>query len=530
MEKRMINLADTSLGIELGSTRIKAVLIDETHTVIALGAHDWENRFEDGYWTYTLDDVWNGIQDAVAQVIAQVRTKYGIELSCVGAFGVSAMMHGYLPFDEHGGQLAAFRTWRNTTTAQAASELTKRFSFHIPQRWSIAHLYQAILKNETHLASLASINTLAGYVHEMLTGKRVLGIGDASGMFPIDSETGDYDVRMAEEFDQILATHHIHTTVKELLPAVCKAGEDAGTLTNEGARRLDPTGVLQAGALACPPEGDAGTGMVATNSVKVYTGNVSAGTSIFAMIVLSKSLSRVYPEIDMVTTPEGLPAAMVHCNTCSSDLDAWVRVFGEMAAASGASLTKSQCYDLFYKQALAGDPDCGGLVHFNYYAGEPITGLEDGCPLLVRRADSLLTFANLARVQLYSAMATLKLGMDLLLHSENVSLRTLVGHGGLFKTPIASQKLMAGALNVPVKVQTTAGEGGPWGMAVLAAYRKNKKDGQTLSRYLDEAVFHDEQCTLCEPDPTDVQGFSAFIERYQKCICVEQEAVKALKQ
>ena len=530
METKTLDLLSTSLGIELGSTRIKAVLIDSAHNVVATGSHEWENQFENGYWTYALCDVWAGIQDAVAQVMAQVREEYGTPLSQVGAVGVSAMMHGYLPFDENGNQLAAFRTWRNTTTAQAAEKLTERFSFNIPQRWSIAHLYQAMLSNEAHLASLASINTLAGYVHEMLTGKRVLGVGEASGMFPIDSETGDYDARMVETFDQILMEHHMSKTTKQLLPTVCKAGDDAGVLTAEGANRLDPTGVLQPGALMCPPEGDAGTGMVATNSIKVCTGNVSAGTSIFAMIVLSKALSRVYPEIDMVTTPEGLPVAMVHCNTCSSDLDAWVRVFGEMAAVSGASLTKSQCYDLFYKQALAGDPDCGGLVHFNYYAGEPITGLEDGCPLLLRRADSSLTFANLARVQLYSAMATLKLGMDLLLNSENVTLCSLMGHGGLFKTPLASQRLMAGALNVPVKVQKTAGEGGPWGMAVLAAYRKNKKENETLSQYLDEIVFRDEQCTVCEPDPADVQGFADFIGRYQKCISVEKEAVEALKQ
>lgn len=524
------NFDEFSLGIELGSTRIKAVLIDSAHNVAATGAHDWENRFEDGYWTYSLDAVWTGIQDAVAQLMNAVLEKYGSPLTTVGAIGISAMMHGYLPFDQEHHQLVPFRTWRNTTTAKAAEELSQLFCFNIPQRFSIAHLYQAMLNQEPHLSSLASINTLAGYVHESLTGMRVLGIGEASGMFPVDGTICDYDAHMVEQFDHLLDQYNMPQRIKTLLPKVCKAGEDAGILTPAGARLLDPTGTLQPGALMCPPEGDAGTGMVATNSIKAGTGNVSAGTSIFAMVVLSQPLSKPYPEIDMVTTPEGLPTAMVHCNTCSSDLDAWVRVLHEMAQACGAQLTKGQCYDLFYENALKGDPDCGGLVNFNYYAGEPVTGLLDGCPMLLRRADASLTLPNLARVQLYSTMATLKLGMDLLLESESVPLHSLMGHGGLFKTPVASQRIMASALNVPVMVQKTAGEGGPWGMAILAAYRKNRKDGQSLADYLDHVVFKNLECTVCEPNQSDREGFVAFMERYTACLPAEKTAAEALKQ
>lgn len=523
-------LSKMTLGIELGSTRIKAVLIDSEHNPIASGAHDWENHWENNYWTYPLSEVWQGIQHAVAELMQDFQKNYGTTLTHVGAFGISAMMHGYLPFDKDGNQLAEFRTWRNTCTAQAAEQLTDRFSFNIPQRWSIAHLYQAMLNGEEHLPKLAQLTTLAGYVHYKLTGCNVMGVGEASGMFPIDSQTKTFDTAMMESFNQLLKEHQLPYTLQQILPTVLCAGEDAGCLTEEGARLLDPTGTLLAGALACPPEGDAGTGMVATNSVGVRTGNVSAGTSVFAMVVLEKQLSQVYPEIDMVTTPSGWPVAMVHCNTCTSDLDAWVRLLGEMAQAAGVELDKNRLYQLFYQKALEGDPDCGGLVNFNYYSGEPVTGLEDGRPMLLRHPNARLNLANLARVQLYSAMATLKLGMDMLVKEENVQVDCMMGHGGMFKVPLVGQKLLASALEIPVAVQKTAGEGGPWGMAVLAAYRMNKQDGQPLEDYLASQVFATSECTTCQPDEQDSSGFEDFIRRYTACIPVERAAVQALQE
>ncbi len=520
----------TTLGIELGSTRIKAVLIGPDHTPLISGAHDWENHWENNYWTYPLSEVWQGIQNAVAELLQNWQQTYGQPLTHVGAFGVSAMMHGYLPFDKNGNQLAEFRTWRNTCTAQAAEKLTERFAFNIPQRWSIAHLYQAMLNGEEHLPQIAQLTTLAGYVHYKLTGCNVMGIGEASGMFPIDSNSKNYNAKMMASFNQLLQEHHLPYTLEQILPTVLCAGEDAGRLTEEGAKLLDPSGTLQAGALACPPEGDAGTGMVATNSVGVRTGNVSAGTSVFAMIVLEKELSQVYPEIDMVTTPTGCPVAMVHCNTCTSDLDAWVRLLGEMAQAAGAELHKNKLYQLFYQKALEGEADCGGLVNFNYYSGEPVTGLEDGRPMLLRHPNARLNLANLARVQLYSAMATLKLGMDMLVKEEDVRVDCMMGHGGMFKVPMVGQKLMASALEIPVAVQKTAGEGGPWGMALLAAYRMNKKEGQTLEQYLVSEVFATSECTTCHPEKEESKGFEAFIRRYTACIPVEQAAVQALQE
>ena len=525
----MILQTSTGLGIELGSTRIKAVLAGPDGSVLASGAHDWENRFEDGYWTYHLDDVWTGIQDAYARLAADYKARYGETLRQVGALGVSAMMHGYLPFDGAGRQLAAFRTWRNTTTGPAAEALTERFGFNIPQRWSIAHLYQAMLNGEPHVNQIAHLTTLAGYVHWQLTGEKVLGVGEASGMFPIDSETGDYDAGMLASFDELLKAASLPYTLRDILPRVLPAGADAGCLTEAGAKRLDPTGTLAPGAVMAPPEGDAGTGMVATNSVAARTGNVSAGTSVFAMAVLEKPLSRVYPEIDMVTTPTGRPAAMVHCNTCTSDLDAWVRLLGQMAEAAGAPLAKPALYDLFYQKALEGDADCGGLVNFNYYSGEPVTGLDEGRPLFVRRPGAKLTLANFARAQLYSTMATLKLGMDILLEKEQVKLDSLLGHGGLFKTPVVGQKLLAGALGVPVSVMETAGEGGPWGMALLALYRLEKQPGQTLEAWLNAVVFAGAAGSTQIPDEADRAGFAAFIRDYAACIPVEKAAVDALR-
>jgi sugar (pentulose or hexulose) kinase len=524
----MVNSKDTYLGIELGSTRIKAVLIGPNHAVLASGAFDWENRLENGFWTYRLEDAWNGIQDSFRKLAQQVRERYDATLTTVGAIGISGMMHGYLPFDRNGTQLAPFRTWRNTSTEQAAEQLTELFQFNIPQRWSIAHLYQAMLNGEAHVPQIGFLTTLSGYIHWQLTGEKAVGVGEASGMFPIDSLTGQFDERMVGQFDGLLKAHRLPYRFGDILPRVLAAGENAGMLSAEGAKLLDPTGALHSGIPLCPPEGDAGTGMVATNSIKPRTGNVSAGTSLFAMIVLEKALSRVYPEIDMVTTPAGMPVAMVHCNTCTSDLDAWVRLLGEMASAAGAALTRPQLYDLFYQKALAGDADGGGLVNYNYYAGEPITGLADGRPLFMRRPNAKLTLANFARAQLYSAVATLKLGMDILLENESVQVDSMLGHGGLFKTPVVGQKLLAGALNTPVSVMETAGEGGPWGMALLAQYMKERKAGQPLENYLAEDVFSGANGSMEQPDPADVAGFACFIKDYSSGLAVEKAAVAAL--
>ncbi len=519
----------TALGIELGSTRIKAVLIGPDHTVLASGAHEWENRLENGCWTYPLDEVWTGVRAAYAKLAAAFAAQYGTPPTAVGAMGVSGMMHGYLPFSRNGAQLAPFRTWRNTTTGPAAAELTELFGFNIPQRWSAAHLYQAMLNGEGQVKDIAFLTTLAGYVHWRLTGEKVLGVGDASGMFPIDSAACDYDAAMVRRFNGLLQAHELAYRLEDILPRVLRAGEAAGVLTAEGAKLLDPTGTLRPGVPLCPPEGDAGTGMVATGSVAPRTGNVSAGTSVFAMAVLEKPLSRVYPEIDMVTTPAGAPVAMVHCNTCTSDLDAWVKLLGEMAGAAGAALSKQALYELFYKKALEGEADCGGLVNYNCYSGEPVAGLARGCPLFVRRPDARLDLANFARAQLYSALATLKLGMDILLEGEGVPLDTLCGHGGLFKTPIVGQRLLAGALGVPVAVMETAGEGGPWGMAVLAAYMLNRRKGETLERYLADRVFAAAKGSIEPPQETDRAGFARFMERYKKGLAAEQAAAEALQ-
>ena len=518
----------TVLGIELGSTRIKAILIGPDHAPLASGAYSWESRLEEGLWTYHLDDVWRGIQTAYAEMAAQVKEWYGVPLSRPGALGVSAMMHGYLPFDREGRQLADFRTWRNTNTAQAAEELTDCLGFNIPQRWSAAHLYQAVLNGESHVGQLDFLTTLAGYVHWQLTGEKVLGVGDASGMFPIDPATGDYHQDMLDRFDGLLRAHGHSFTLRQVLPKVLPAGASAGSLTAIGAKLLDPTGTLEPGIPCCPPEGDAGTGMVATNSVAPRTGNVSAGTSVFAMAVLERPLSRVYPEIDMVATPAGAPAAMVHCNTCTPDLDAWVHVMGEAAAAAGAELDTTALYTMLYRKALEGEPDCGGLIACNYYSGEPVTGLSGGRPLLVRRPDSRLTLANLMRAHLCAAMATLKLGMDILTGPEQVALDRLTGHGGLFKVEGVAQRLMASALDVPVAVMDTAGEGGPWGMALLAAYAVNRAPGESLTDYLSRRVFSNVRESCLSPNPKDRAGFAAFLDGYCAALTVERTAVNAL--
>ncbi len=524
-----ITTGQTALGIELGSTRIKAVLINNDYTPIAISSHDWENRLENGIWTYHLEDVWHGIQDCYSKLASGVFEKYGVNLSKLKSIGISAMMHGYLVFDKDGNQLAEFRTWRNTITERAAEELTDLFGFNIPQRWSIAHLYQAILNGEKHVHDIDFLTTLAGYVHWKLTGERVLGIGDASGVFPIDSNTNDYNMHMMELFNGKAASKDFTIKLKTILPRVLAAGESAGRLTYEGAKLLDPSGMLEPGIPLCPPEGDAGTGMVATGSVAERTGNVSAGTSIFTMIVLEKELSRIYTEIDMVTTPAGRPVAMVHCNTCTSDLDAWVALFHELVEKLGHDDSKSTLYNLLYQKALDGDPDCGGLINFNYFSGEPITKIDGGRPLFVRTPESKLTLANFMRAQLYSAIATLKIGMDILLEQENVHVDKLIGHGGFFKAKGVGQKLMSSALRVPVAVMETAGEGGPWGMALLAAYMTDKSLNETLESFLDNRVFAENKSIIAEPDAADAKGFEVFMERYKKCLAVEDMAVKVFQ-
>ena len=516
-----------ALGIELGSTRIKAVLIGPDHAPVAMGAHDWENRLEDGVWTYHLDDVWTGIQDAYADLARNTLETCGEPLARLEAVGVSAMMHGYLPFDAAGNQLAPFRTWRNTMTAKAAEELTALFSFNIPQRWSIAHLYQAILNGEEHVKDIAFLTTLAGYVHWKLTGVKALGVGDASGMFPIDSETGDYDAGMLAAFDAKIAAKGYPWKLRDILPEVLGAGEDAGCLTEAGARLLDPTGALEAGAPLCPPEGDAGTGMAATNSVAERTGNVSAGTSVFAMVVLEKPLSKVYPEIDMVTTPTGRPVAMVHCNNCTSDLNAWVELLAQNAELCGAKVNKGELFTKLFNLSLQGAPDCGGVIPVNYYSGEGVTHFDAGRPMLLRGPESDFSLANLMRANIYSAFATLAIGLDIL-NEEHVTLDTLLGHGGLFKTPGVAQRYLAAAAHTAVSCTETAGEGGPYGMALLAAYRVEHADGETLANYLQNRVFAGAASTTLNPDAADEAGFAAFLKEYKKALCAERTAVETM--
>ena len=526
--KQAIIEGKTSLGIELGSTRIKAVLIDENSGLIASGGHDWENRLEDGKWTYHLDDVWKGLQDSFRKLSDDVEKQYGVKLSATGAIGVSAMMHGYLAFDKSGKQLVPFRTWRNTITEKAAAVLTEKFQFNIPQRWSIAHLYQAILNNESHVKDIAYLTTLAGYVHWKLTGQKVLGINDASGMFPIDSTINNFNERMLGQFTEIVNPLGFAWNIAVVLPKVLPAGEKAGILSGEGVKLLDPSLNLKAGIPFCPPEGDAGTGMVATNSVAERTGNVSAGTSIFAMIVLEKALSKLHTEIDMVTTPTGKPVAMVHCNNCTTDLDSWVRLFKEFADLTRSKIDKPALYDALYLKALEGEADCPGLLAYNYHAGEHLTGFEQGRPLFIRSPDSNFTLANFIRTLLFSAMGTLKLGMDILTENEQARLDKLLGHGGLFKTTGVGQRLMAGALNTPVSVMESAAEGGAWGIALLASYMLHGKQNATLEQFLSEKVFAGKSSITVEPDPKDVEGFRKYMERYAAGLKIERAAVENL--
>ena len=519
----------TALGIEFGSTRIKAVLIDANHTPLASGSHDWENRYENGIWTYSLDDVWTGLQDSYQKLSAEVTEKYGVSLKTVGAIGFSAMMHGYLPFDQDGNLLVPFRTWRNTITGEAAEKLTELFQYNIPQRWSIAHLYQAILNQEPHIPEICFLTTLEGYVHWKLTGEKVLGVGEASGMFPVDAQTNAYDAKMGGAFNELLVAEGIAWKLDDLLPTVLTAGENAGTLTAEGAKLLDPTGQLQAGIPLCPPEGDAETGMVATNSVAVRTGNVSAGTSVFAMIVLEKALSKVYPEIDIVMTPTGKPVAMVHSNNCTSDINAWVGLFQELTATLGIEVDQSQLFETLFKKALEGEADGGGLLAYNYFSGEHITHLEEGRPLFVRKPESNFTLANFMRTHLFASLGALRIGLDILFDDEKVEIDQILGHGGFFKTEEVGQRFMAAAMNVPVSVMETAGEGGAWGIALLAAYLVNKAEGETLEDYLNNKVFAGESGVTIAPDPEDVSGFETFMGRYNAGLIIERTAVETLK-
>lgn len=524
-----IHLEKTALGIELGSTRIKAVLIDEKFKPIASGSHEWENQLIDNVWTYDLKAVWAGIQEAYQELANSFEKKYKEKLSRVGSIGFSAMMHGYLPFDEEGKQLVPFRTWRNTTTEVSSKKLSELFQFNIPQRWSISHLYQAILDNEEHVKDIDFLTTLAGYVHWTLTGEKVLGIGEASGMFPIDSEQRDYNSKMKEQFHGLLEDEKFEWTLEEILPEVKQAGENAGYLTEEGARIIDPSGTLQAGIPLAPPEGDAGTGMVATNSVAIHTGNVSAGTSIFSMVVLEEELSDYYVEIDMVTTPTGNPVAMVHCNNFTSDINDWIGLFREIMTLMGNEVDMNELYTKLYQEALKADADVGKMVGVNYYSGEPITGFEEGRPLLVRMPDSRLNAANFMRSQIYSALATLKIGMDILTEEENVQVDSILGHGGFFRTENVGQQIMADALNIPVSVMATAGEGGPWGMAVLAAYTLNKADNQRLEDYLEKEVFANQKATVLEPEEFGKDSFASYMERYKDVLLVERAAIDNLK-
>lgn len=527
--KNTIAAGKAVLGIEFGSTRIKAVLIDENNAPIASGSHEWENQLVDNIWTYSLDAIWAGLQDAYAQMAADVKKQYDVEVEKLAGLGFSAMMHGYMVFDENEEILVPFRTWRNSITGPASEELTKLFNFHIPQRWSIAHLYQAILNGEDHVSNIKFQTTLEGYIHWKLTGEKVLGIGEASGMFPVDMNTKDYNQTMVDQFDALIADRKLPWKLRDIFPKVLVAGENAGTLTAEGAKLLDPTGKLQAGVPVCPPEGDAGTGMVATNSVKVRTGNVSAGTSVFGMVVLEKDLSKAYDEIDIVTTPTGYPVAMAHCNNCTSDLNAWVGLFKEFAEAFGMDVDMNKLFGTLYNKALEGDAECGGLLAYNYFSGEHITGFEEGRPMFVRTPESKFNLANFMRVNLFAALSVLKTGLDILFKQEGVQADKIYGHGGLFKTKGVGQGILAAALNTPVSVMETAGEGGAWGIALLASYMVNKKDGETLDDFLADEVFHGETGVEMQPDPKDVEGFDEYLKRYKAGLPIERAAVDSLK-
>ena len=518
----MMDLTKTSLGIELGSTRIKAVLIDEKHVPVAAGDYEWENQLVNGVWTYSMEAVHTGLQTCFARLREDVKARLGLELTTVGAIGVSAMRHGYLPFDRDGKQLAEFRTWRNTITGEAAEKLSSLFGFNIPQRWSIAHLYQAILNGEEHVKDIACLTTLAGYIHWRLSGEKVMGVGEASGMFPIDSEKLDYDEGMVQKFKALTGIE-----LRAILPWVLPAGAFAGRLTEAGARFLDPSGTLRPGIPLAPCEGDAGTGMTATNSVRVRTGNVSAGTSDFAMIVTDRALG-VHREIDMVTTPDGLPVAMVHCNNCTSDINAWVGLFSEFCEMMGIEAGKGELFTKLFNKALEGEEDCGGLLSFNYFSGEGVTDLDEGRPVFARSPDAKFTLANFMRTHLLSALATLKIGLDILTQTEQVEIDKLYGHGGFFKTPEVGQRMLSAAVGAPVSVMETAGEGGPYGMALLGAYMLWKDAGESLPDYLDHKVFAGAKASTLMAEEREVAGFDRFLQRYRKALPLEKCATEVI--
>lgn len=515
----------TALGIELGSTRIKAILVDFSGQVLASGVHDWENAFVDGIWTYALEDIHAGLRSCYRSLREDVQRKYGVTLNTVGAMGISAMMHGYMALDKEGQQIAPFQTWRNTNTQQAADEMTEAFQFNIPLRWTAAHLYQRVLDGEAHVQELDFVTTLSGYIHWKLTGRRVIGVGDAAGIFPVDPETMDYDDTMAEKFDDMLRSHGCEKAMRTLLPKVLVAGENAGALTAEGAAFLDDSGCLKAGIPLCPPEGDAGTGMVATNSVAPRTGNVSAGTSTFAMIVLEKALKGLHREIDMVATPSGMPVAMSHANNGTSDLNAWVGLFGEFAALSGHPMDQGKIFETLYTHSLAGDADCGGLLAYGYYSGENITMINEGRLAFLRCPDSRFTLANFMRVHLYTSLGAVKLGLDILTKQEQVKLDRVMGHGGFFKTPGVGQRYLAAAMEAPVTVMATASEGGAWGMALLAAYLLEKERYPKLEDYLEQQVFAGLEGETIAPTKEDIAGFRTFMERYTAGLEIEKSAI-----
>ena len=539
--KETIQSGKAILGIEFGSTRIKAVLIDQENKPIAQGDHEWENQLVDGLWTYSTEAIWFGLEDAYANLRKNVINEYDCEIEHLASIGISAMMHGYMAFGPTGtaskgapaGEaekiLVPFRTWRNTNTGAAAAELSKLFNYNIPLRWSISHLYQAILNGEEHVSDITYLTTLAGYIHWRLTGEKVLGVGDASGMIPVDPETKTYNAEMVKKFNDLIAPKGYSWKLEDILPKSLSAGEAAGTLTEHGAQRLDISGHLKGGCPLCPPEGDAGTGMVATNAVKQRTGNVSAGTSSFSMIVLEKDLSKPNEMIDMVTTPDGSLVAMVHCNNCTSDINAWVKLFKEYQQLLGIPVDMNEIYSKLYNHALTGNADCGGVLSYNYISGEPVAGLQDGRPLVVRSANDKFNLANFIRTNLYATVAVLKLGNDVLFNEEKIKVDRITGHGGLFKTPVVGQRILAAALNSPISVMETAGEGGAWGIALLASYLVNNEKKLNLADWLEDVVFSGNTGVEVAPDPEDVAGFNAYIESYKKGLAIEKAATENKK-
>lgn len=528
--KTVIENGNTVLGIEFGSTRIKSVLLNgDNNQIIASGSHSWENDYVDEIWTYSIDDIWSGLQSSYQDLAQNVKEEYGLKLKKIAAIGFSAMMHGYLPFDKDGELLVPFRTWRNNFTEEASRKLTKTFGHPIPQRWSVAHLYHAVSNEEEHVADIDFMTTLEGFIHWKLSGEKVIGIGEASGMFPVDLKTNNYNQKMMDQFTELVSDYDLPWELESILPEPLLAGEDAGSLTEAGAKLLDPSGNLEAGSLMCPPEGDAETGMVATNSVAEKTGNVSAGTSVFAMVVLEDELSKPHPELDLVMTPTGKLVAMAHSNNCSSNLDKWINLFKEAVEALGFEVEMDTLYETLYNKALEGDKACGGLLSYGYLSGEHITGFEEGRPLFTMTSDSDFNLANFMRVNLQSALGAMKMGMDILLKEENVKLDKMLGHGGLFKTEGVAQKLMAAAVNAPVSVMETAGEGGAWGIALLASYHLNKKDDQTLEEFLNQKIFKNQNEKIIEPDQKDVEGFEEFMQRYKAGLPIERAAVENLE-